>query len=363
MLVCMLHKANARTTKPKDPSESKPKPEATPRSKHNSKSLGQHHCSSVSITNSKCGNPIPDEGHHRHHNVAILSYVDKSGAGAFHVGRFDMVRCNHMSFANRHGYEYISPLKGTDLWSALHLSGHGTRSKIMHVLLHMQKYDYVLWVDADVVFHNRNMSVQPWINRMLRSSADIMMTANDRTSPNFFDYLVDDVGVMPFNAGVMLIRNSPWAKDFFTNASEGILQRPLKAHLQDQPVFFRMWESNWEGTREHILIHDKRAELQAFTKLDEVTEESWLVHDTTCSDKTSCGLTQYVEPRCAALSGGETNRAATFGFLVGLIKVLTLETGRPDKALASLLSTAIVVILVLWRIRAFCVRRASSRYK
>lgn len=163
--------------------------------------------------------------------VAVLSYTDSSVLSK-HAERARIVRCNHEAYAQRHNYTYISPVEGSTLWSALHLLGHGTRAKTASLLLHLRTFDYLLWVDADVVFYNRRLSVDPWIDRMDSANADILAASNDVSSyqsePNA------EFTAVPFNAGALLVRGSEWAASFLSKAVPELRARPLDAQKQDQ---------------------------------------------------------------------------------------------------------------------------------
>ena len=224
--------------------------------------------------------------------TAILSYVDSSATGR-HADRERTVRCNHERYAARNNATYISPETGSAEWQVLHLTGHGTRAKTAQLILHMPTYDYLLWVDADVVFNNRRLPLSRWIRQLDDANADILVAPIDHSAVAG--------SYAPFNAGAMLVRSSGWAARFFAETVPFLRARSLSEQFQDQPILHKLYRENWRGARRKILVHPRRHEFQAFTKLREVDVDSWLVHDTSCESMTSCGLAQYVEPECAAL--------------------------------------------------------------
>ncbi len=76
-----------------------------------------------------------------------------------------------------------------------------------------EDFDYVLWLDADTLFIRHDIDIRSAIS----PSADLHMTWH---GPDTADWQAPS-GLAPhFNAGVMLIRNAAWSREFFKRTWE-----------------------------------------------------------------------------------------------------------------------------------------------
>ena len=57
--------------------------------------------------------------------------------------------------------------------------------------------------------------------------------------------------------------------------------------MQDQEAFSQLYRDNRDGEHARIHIHRPRWQMQAFAKLNEVRNSSWIVHLTCCN--LACG--------------------------------------------------------------------------
>lgn len=209
-------------------------------------------------------------------DVAIVSFYDdndlhkKENEGHFST-KYDVKKVNlaceqnHRAYAKYHHYDYINPRRRLRRWSKLVLNSK--RVKLVVILEALATYPHVLWIDADVVFHSR-VPVEEWIAKM--GTKDIMMAA-------------DIGGHYLFNTGVVLFKSTPTSIRFMTDVVDEVVKLPLQG-LQDQEAMQRMVMRKYHNITR---IFRPRSDLQAFAKLREVHNRSWLVHLTCCNMR--CG--------------------------------------------------------------------------
>ena len=218
-------------------------------------------------------------------NVAILSYCSYSQPVCA------VSDCNHQRYADHHGYAYVRPRYNSPKWHGARLMLHGTRYKLWSILEELPSYDWVLWIDADALFLRMDESIRQWV-RYAENQGAHMLVARDK--PGY-----------PFNAGVMLIKNSTWSQRFFERSVDTVIRRPVTSSTQDQPAYFEFMRRNKEEEQTHIAIYADRPRLQAFVKLHEVTNLSWIVHLSCCTDCDTlrfdpvCYKRACVSPPCA----------------------------------------------------------------
>lgn len=95
---------------------------------------------------------------------------------------------NHRRYCLRHGYSFVCETSGFDT------SRKPPWSKILFLLKHMSRFDWVLWLDADTLIMNPAIPLQSF----LADDADMIISE-------------DWNGI---NAGVFFLRNTPWSIDF-----------------------------------------------------------------------------------------------------------------------------------------------------
>jgi hypothetical protein len=214
----------------------------------------------------------------QHVRIAVVSYYDgddihekenegrRKGIRSLNVQQMNTIcEQNHRAYTDMYNYKYVNPHKRAQRWSRLLLNGK--RFKLVLILRALHKYDYVLWVDADVVFQT-TQSVQEWILRM--GLKDMLVAA-------------DIGGDFVFNSGVVLLRSTPQTIAFITDVIQNLVKLPLRG-LQDQKA---MQNVALRKYKDMLYIVRPRNDLQAFAKIGEAHPRSWLVHFTCCNMK--CG--------------------------------------------------------------------------
>lgn len=118
-----------------------------------------------------------------------------SGAVGDVAAFFEVSRVTHEAYAQRHGYEYL-----TGPWDTN--GRHAYWMKLAAILEVWNKYDTILWVDADVIITD--------------DAPDILEALPEEKWLGAAEHVTHEGQV--FNVGVMVIRTTDKAKEFFTKA-------------------------------------------------------------------------------------------------------------------------------------------------
>lgn len=121
----------------------------------------------------------------------------KAVPGRSFEGLADLVTPNKLSYAKRHGYDFI------DASNLLDKSRPPSWSKILAVRTHLPQYDWVFWNDADSLVTNPTIALDDVINSIVGST-------NFDEMPDFI--VTEDV--TGINAGMFFFRNSSWSIQF-----------------------------------------------------------------------------------------------------------------------------------------------------
>lgn len=94
-------------------------------------------------------------------HIAILTsytnYIRWDNYGKCDYG--DFASLNHHEYANKHGYSYIKKIVNNDDYQ----DWHPTWIKIDVIKTYLPIFDYVVWIDADAIFHNDKISIEELI--------------------------------------------------------------------------------------------------------------------------------------------------------------------------------------------------------
>lgn len=216
--------------------------------------------------------------------VVILSYSNLKRANlADHsnTSLYEIVRCNHMVYAEKFGYDYDSPEPSSTKWTASRFVLNGLRYKTFSILSNFDVYDVIVWIDHDAVFYNMSIKVEDWLRKMDLGGADMLMA--------------EDLPGYRFNAGLQIIKTTPWTRMFYANAVDDLLKTDIGAGYIEQPIFYKLYDTLPQA-KDKIQIFSPRALFQAFLKVEtDFQENSWVVHGTQCG----CDLSAYVkQQRC-----------------------------------------------------------------
>eukprot|EP01102_Stenamoeba_stenopodia_P013984 TRINITY_DN4601_c0_g1_i2.p1 TRINITY_DN4601_c0_g1~~TRINITY_DN4601_c0_g1_i2.p1 ORF type:complete len:367 (-),score=68.66 TRINITY_DN4601_c0_g1_i2:33-1133(-) len=133
--------------------------------------------------------PIPKRA-----EIAIITIYDNEtqtpGAiGGRYLDILNMSLTNKQTYAKRHGYDFH-----VDLHMWIDKDRPVAWSKLLAIRKRLDEYKWVMWVDVDTLFMNFNIKLESLIDEN-------------------YDFIVTNDG-SGLNSGVMLFRQSQWAKDF-----------------------------------------------------------------------------------------------------------------------------------------------------
>lgn len=140
-------------------------------------------------------------------NVTVASmFMGPVSLSGNATGAIDLVQRNHVDYCRQHRLNYYAPKCGfgtqqTAIYGSFdHVARSPTWSKFAIIqYLFDSGADVVLWVDADAVFTNFEKDLSPF----LATNRDLVFAGNAEVN---------------FNAGVFLLRNTPWSTQFMRDA-------------------------------------------------------------------------------------------------------------------------------------------------
>jgi hypothetical protein len=166
----------------------------------------------------------------RRDKLALLGFGDRRKA---HQLRFSLP--NKRAYCARHGYTFISQ------WESL-VQGNRTAhwNKVALILRHLAQYDWVVWMDADVLITNFAVKLEKFTQN---TTNDLLVSRSPIST---------DGRIVPaLNSGVLFVRNTPWAQSFFQTVwaagsadSPGACKRwePVTRQIQLTPC---KWDPRW----------------------------------------------------------------------------------------------------------------------
>lgn len=190
--------------------------------------------------------------------ILIISGCDNSQL-EFGQYSFDLMR----KYADKHGYD-VKIYTGEDFYFAAgdYFNDQTTREfnwvKVSLVAIHIENYDYVIWLDADAFIMRHDLPL------------DEVFKFDDH-----HDFYVAPDAEYQFNVGVFAIKNTPFSLDLMREWSliglrENDHVRPamssrLPDNVREQGALINLWLENWKGllARTKILhSRDLNAHLQ-----------------------------------------------------------------------------------------------------
>lgn len=127
---------------------------------------------------------------------------------------------NFRSYCNRHRYDFILSNTTLDPSRSPHWS------KIILLQQFIDKYDWLMWIDADAAITNKDIKIESLID-------------------NEYDIIIarEELGFQVINTGVFIIKNSEQSKNFL---SRWYGQNWLNARFWDQSGFIQLYDSDPE---------------------------------------------------------------------------------------------------------------------
>lgn len=106
-------------------------------------------------------------------------------------------------YAETHGYAFY---QYPDTMVPKHIITWN-KIRVLMDMLSETRHEWIMWIDADAVVTNRNISIEDIIRATERSK-----TKKERENDRIDLIVCNDVGGWPINTGVMLWRNTNWAR-------------------------------------------------------------------------------------------------------------------------------------------------------
>jgi len=133
------------------------------------------------------------------HIAIITSYTDSIKWGNYGKCDYcDLCSFNHHEYANKHGYSYIKKI----VYNEDYKDWHPTWIKIDVIKTYLPIFDYVVWIDADAVFVNQDLTIES----LIEENIDLILPKLeiDKTTRNVWTNTT---------TGFMIWKNSVWSMD------------------------------------------------------------------------------------------------------------------------------------------------------
>jgi hypothetical protein len=143
-------------------------------------------------------------------------------------------RQNKISYCNYHGYDFIEDE------SVYNKNKPIPWTKIPLLLKYINNYDYIVWIDADILIMNKNIKIEDFIN--LYSHSDIICGSDWRM----------------INTGVMIIKCSDFSKEFIASIETNVYdpnEDKNERYLNwEQGSFINLYDKNFMDCVNHIVV-------------------------------------------------------------------------------------------------------------
>lgn len=171
----------------------------------------------------------------------LTSYTDNIRWGNYGKCDYgDLSSTNHLEYANLHGYSYLKQIVKDSDYS----NWHPTWIKIDVLLKTLPLFDYVVWIDADAVFVNKEIKIESFIDNNIdlvipkleidkstgnvwtNTTTGFMIWKNSEWSVSMLNRLWSQPGDYRFEFFHEQSRLDEFLKDTYTqNGGENILNR------------------------------------------------------------------------------------------------------------------------------------------
>jgi hypothetical protein len=128
--------------------------------------------------------------------TSYTDYIRWDNYGKCDYGNFASL--NHHEYSNKHGYSYVKEIvKNED-----YINWHPTWIKIDVLKKYLPLYDYIVWIDADAVFVNQDITIE----NLIDGNVDLVIPKLelDRVSGNMWTHTT---------TGFMIWKNSEWSQN------------------------------------------------------------------------------------------------------------------------------------------------------
>lgn len=132
-------------------------------------------------------------------------------------------------------------------------------SKLLLILKYIDNYDYIVWIDADILIMNHDIKITDIIEKY--NSFDIICGSDRRM----------------INTGMLIVKNTDFCKQFIKDVYDNVydpLADPNERYQNwEQGSFINLWDRNHLNCKEMIKVTEPR-EHTGKTVLEQVIEKS-----------------------------------------------------------------------------------------
>jgi len=137
-------------------------------------------------------------------------------------------RLTKINYCKKWGYDFIEDSSNTDKSRPLQWS------KIKLILKYLSDYDYFVWIDADTLIMNQEISIESFIVRLMVPENKELIYSKE------YSWV---------NTGVMFIKNTDFMNNFFKES-----WRHPNLICLDQGAIDMLWRTNWRLCQSKINI-------------------------------------------------------------------------------------------------------------
>ena len=238
----------------------------------------------------------PKKFHVLHHHFAAGKYLQ--------IGHWSFL--NHQAYAAKYNYSFGLPSGAGSYIHFVEPASWGKLVLAMDLFKSDDPPDYILWIDADAIITNFNLSI-----------SDVLSTIGGEN----YDFIVAaDRSPETLNCGIFILRNTAWTLNFMERILAASKDQQTRTHgLWEQNAVLQIFQQNAYDEKQHILIAKPRHFLNAFSKFQEWRWGDWIVHNTACPGWQGlpgtvegcvdllrsyfCAFTPVDDPSCTAAGG------------------------------------------------------------
>ncbi|CAB4435037.1 unnamed protein product [Rhizophagus irregularis] len=145
---------------------------------------------------------------------------------------------NKREYAERHGYAFVA--RSTEYDQQYYRKRKPVWGKVDAVEKVLAYYEWLIWLDMDAFFANRSFSIEQLLEKCEKRAGG----KKEFEKINFI--VARPTGDNMINAGVFLIRNSDWARDFLRNGVQSRYDRANTGMREQQAMRDAIQLPNWK---------------------------------------------------------------------------------------------------------------------